>query len=337
MSLLGTLARAVLPKGAKPRLKAWHFACKSVIVRLGWSYTASELKKKLAAMGLHSGDCVVMHVAFDEQNGFVGGPVDLINSILEILGPEGHLIMMSMPYLGTSRAYLAENKPFDVRKSPSHMGLVTEAFRRRRGVRRSEHPLHPVLAFGPRSAWLTAGHAELAHSCGSGSPFEKMLELDAKALLVDVGIATLTFTHYLEDFWQGMSSVPLYPTSPVRTQILDAEGVSRAIDVYPFSAEAVAKRDFASLFEAFERERKMRFDRIGNTRLATLSLRDLFDVSRKLVESGHPLHNSMWTSPRIDPHRGHRLLLPLKRAAEEIRSGRVTEDLARIWRKVLRR
>ena len=80
---------------------------------------------------------------------------------LDVLGPTGNLLMVSLPYRSSSLQYLSTLKCFDVRKTPSMMGLVSAYFRRRAGVLRSLHPTHPVLAThraqGQRSVFVDEG------------------------------------------------------------------------------------------------------------------------------------------------------------------------------------
>jgi aminoglycoside 3-N-acetyltransferase len=87
--------------------------------------------------------------------------------------------------------------PFDVKNTMSAMGVITEIFRANPGVLRSLNPAHPVLAFGPDAPWLIADHDKTLYSCGPGSPFEKMLQLNAKALFFDVPLQRMTFFYYL--------------------------------------------------------------------------------------------------------------------------------------------
>ena len=128
-----------------------------------------------------------------------GGPQQIIDCILNVIGDAGNLLMVSMPYTGTTDDYLKAVKIFDVIKTESSMGIITEIFRRNKDVVRSLNPAHPILAFGPDAKWIVSDHDKTMYSCGKDSPFEKLLELDAKALFFDVPFRTMTFFHYLED------------------------------------------------------------------------------------------------------------------------------------------
>jgi aminoglycoside 3-N-acetyltransferase len=153
-------------------------------------------------MGITAGDTVVMHSAFRVFNGFAGTPEQVIACVLKVIGESGTLVMVSMPYGGSTAAYLRAGVPFDVRQTRSAMGVITEVFRHTPGVVRSLNPAHPVLAWGPASPWIIAGHEHTMYSCGKGSPFEKLVQLQAKALLFDVPLRHLTFFHYVQDLLQ---------------------------------------------------------------------------------------------------------------------------------------
>jgi hypothetical protein len=166
-----------------------------------FSYTPQQLEHQLKIMGLSAGDTVLMHSAFRVFNGFAGTPDQVIACVLKVIGESGNLVMVSLPYGGSTAAYLRTGIPFDVRHTRSAMGVITEIFRQTPGVVRSLNPAHPVLAWGPAASWLIAGHEHTLYSCGKGSPFEKLVQLQAKALLFDVLLRHLTFFHYVQDLF----------------------------------------------------------------------------------------------------------------------------------------
>jgi len=301
----------LVPRGAKAWLKGRIGRTKAAAVRFALSYSVSDLDRKLDSLGLRSGDAVMLHAAFGNFNGFRGGAHHVIDCILDVLGPAGHLFMMSMAYTGSSREYVEGGNVFDVRRTPSQMGLLSESFRRRAGVVRSGNPLHPVLAWGPRAQWVVADHENIGYSCGRGSPFEKLLELDAKALFFDVDLDVLTFTHYLEDLFKDSAPLAVYSAEPLEAPVIDNRGVAHRVKVYAFSRDAVTRRDFTTLYDRLERAGKVRRDRIGNTSLAILRLRDLVSCAREIVESGGHLFGPPGSGTRAKPSRGG----PLRRWA----------------------
>ena len=299
-------------------------------IRAVLSYSPTELELALRKMGVSDGDAIVMQSAYSNLNGFDGDPQHVIDCVLDVIGPTGHLFMVSMPYDGLARQYLTDGGTFDVRRTPSQMGLLTESFRRRRGVLRSANPLHPVLAWGPRAEWLVADHDALPHSCGKGSPFEKMLTLGTKALLFDVGLEVLTFTHYLEDSFQESAPVPVYAAKPIDTTIVDSSGLRRGIAVYPFSEQAVGQRNFAVLYDAMLRQELVQQVRIGNTRLQLFSLQSVLDTGTSLVRAGTHIYGAAGESVRVTPTRRDPLTACVAAIGDEIASGRAARAAKRL-------
>src|SRR5262249_24446185 len=138
--------------------------------------------------------------------------------------------------------YLQKGTVFNVRKTVSHMGIVSESFRRRSGVLRSQHPTHPVLAFGPRAAWVVEGHEHCLYPCGLGTPFDKLVQLSGKVLFFDVSFFTLTFFYYLEELIKEQIDFPLFFPEPFDVPFIDREGNRRVMKTYVYTLEANRRR-----------------------------------------------------------------------------------------------
>ena len=323
-----------LPAAPREAVKSAIRRLRHRAVKLAFSYAPPELETALRRLGIADGDAIMMHSSFRNLNGFTGEPQNVIDCILDIVGPQGHLFMMSMPYGGSAREYLDQGKPFDVRRTPSHMGLLSESFRRRKGVVRSANPLHPVLAWGPRAEWLVAGHEDLAYSCGRNSPFEKMLELDTKALLFDVDLSVLTFAHYLEDAFQDSAPVKVYADDPVHTIIVDRSGERRQVQVFPYSPEAGRQRNFSVLYDEMLRRGLVRSDRVGNTWLQLVGLRAVMACGTDLLKRRIHIYGQPGQPVRVPPTSKGPLREFLSTAGTELASGRMKVDASRLARRV---
>src|SRR5262249_9197469 len=137
---------------------------------------------------------------FPMYRGTVG---DLLALLLRIVGANRTLAMPAF-FFGTAeqyeRDYYRASPVFDLRKTPSQMGLLTELFRRRRGVLRSLHPTHSTCALGPLAAEVTSSHHLSPATFGPLSPFGVM----ARHSTVILGVGTeyyrtLTQVHAIED------------------------------------------------------------------------------------------------------------------------------------------
>jgi aminoglycoside 3-N-acetyltransferase len=282
--LQGILQR--LSPAQKSKLRGWYFNGKAAVIKRFRSYGPEGLKQRLAAMGLRQGDTLLVHCTFGRFLGFQGSPKALIDAFLEAIGPNGNLLMVSMAYMSSTSDYLRGAQVFDVRKTASKMGLISETFRRMPGVVRSLNPSHPLLAFGPQAEWIVDGHERCLYSCGRGSPFEKLLELNGKVLFFGVSEFFFTFHHYLEDMIKDQLSFPLYETQPLEMNVIDAAGATRSVTTYAFTKEAISRRRVHKLFDELTRQGKMVRARIGNTPMVMLATADSVACTKALAAQG---------------------------------------------------
>src|SRR5437868_1622935 len=255
-----------LSKSQKARLRSLTLKGKRRFTKWFLSYGPRELESALRAVGLGAGDTVMLHAAFS-MSGFRGSPKELSDVFLKVLGPNGNLLMVSMAYSSSTYDYLQEKKVFDVRKTPSHMGMVSESFRRREGVLRSFNPAHPVLAFGPKAEWFIADHDKCLYSSGPGSPFEKLWEVGGKIVVFHVRYPAITFVHYAEHFVEKLLPFPLYDPETFDVPSIDAGGELRTVKVRPFSSEAVRRRRPLMVMVELEKHRLTKRGRVGNSHL----------------------------------------------------------------------
>lgn len=220
------------------------------------------------------------------MSGFRGTPGDVTNVFLNAIGDSGNLMMVSLPYVGSSLAYLRDLDVFDVRKTPSRMGLISEFFRRREDVLRSLHPTHPVLARGPDAPWLVEGHEDCVYGCGPGSPFEKALQLDARVVFFDSLFNTFTFLHWLEHRVKDAVGLPLYFEPPFEVRVVDVHGQERTVAASAYSEEVVRRRRVDVLEAELRKRRLLTRMRIGNTVLRMVRLNDVLSCVDDMTARG---------------------------------------------------
>ena len=248
-------------------------------------YDGSKLKARLRSAGVSESDTLLVHSNFKPDSGFRGTPLELANALAELVGSKGNLLMVSLPFRGAAYDYLALGKTFNVRKTMSMMGLVTEMFRRREGTLRSLHPTHPVLAYGKDAPWLVADHERCLYPCGPGSPFEKLHQRRGKLLFFDVSFQSITFFHYVEDLLKDRLPFPVYSERLFSVPAIDANGANHVIQTYAFSKEI---QRAAEKLEAEMQSRGMiRNGRVGNSRFQIVTTDDVVECFKAMVEKGN--------------------------------------------------
>jgi aminoglycoside 3-N-acetyltransferase len=273
-----------LSNSRKAQLKSLTLKSKRLFTKWFRSYGPRELEGALRAVGIAAGDTVMLHAAF-ASSGFRGSPKDLADVFLQVIGPTGNLLMVSMPYSSSTHDYLLEKKTFDVRKTPSHMGMVSEMFRRREGVLRSFSPSHPVLALGPKAEWIVADHDKCLYPCGPGSPFEKLWQLGGKVVVFHVHYPTITFVHYAEHSVEKLLPFALY-SETFEVPSVNSNGDLQLVKVRPFSPEAVRRRRPLMIMEELEKQQLTKRTKVGSSRILCLPTRESLACTEQMVREG---------------------------------------------------
>ena len=286
----------------KLALKSQLFELRRRFVRAFLSYGSPELLAALRALGLRPGDSVMLHSAFATHHGFRGSIEQLTQVFIDAVGPQGHLLMVSLPYRSSSLQYLEQLRLFDVRRTPSMMGLVSEYFRRRPEVLRSLHPTHPVLVRGPQAEWFVAGHERCLYPCGPGTPFDRLAEKDGLAVFFNVPFATFTFFHHLEHLVSDELPFALYTERPFEVEVIDRHGEPGTVRTHVFTPDAIRRRRFAVLEGALRQRGLIVRAKVGNSILEAVRVRAAIECVRKLSQSGCYFYDLSDTSPA---HRVH--------------------------------
>ena len=177
--------------------------------------TRSMLVRDLRELGVGAGGTVMLHVSVKAIGWVVGGPDVVIQSLLDVLTPNGTLMMYvsweDSPYeMGQlseelQQAYLEECPPFDPQRSRAFTdwSILTEYLRTWPGACRSDHPDASFAAVGKLAEWITANHP-LQYGYGPGSPLAKLVEAEGQVLLLGSPLHSLSLLHHSEH----MADVP---------------------------------------------------------------------------------------------------------------------------------
>jgi len=121
------------------------------------------LAEDLRRLGLLPGQVVMLHASVKAIGWIVGGPDVVIQAILDVLGPEGTLMMYvgweESPYLsialeeGHGEAYCRECPAFDPERSRANRkwSILTKYLHTWPGACRSDHPEASVVAMGAKA------------------------------------------------------------------------------------------------------------------------------------------------------------------------------------------
>jgi len=250
------------------------------------SFSPDELTRGMARAGVCKGDTLLIHSSFDAFEGFQGKPSDVIAVLQGLVGAEGLLMMPTMTFSGTAVEFARSKAIFDVVRTPSRMGLLTELFRRSPGVVRSVHPTHPVAMWGHDADAVARGHHLAGTPCGVGTPFEALLQRQGKIVLLGTDISVLTFYHFLEETLEAA-----LPLAPFTTELFHMQSRMRdgqVLDTHCrlFEPASSRRRNLYKLVPHLKQMGAWREAKVGGLKIVVLGTTDVDAAVRSMVQQG---------------------------------------------------
>ena len=151
-----------------------------------------ELILNFQKLGLKNGDVLLVHSSYKSFGGVEGGPQTVIDALRSILTEVGTLIVPTFNY------DFCDVKMFNVKKTPSKMGIISELIRTDSNSKRTLDPVFSFAIIGKYRDYLANLTSE--HSFGPNSIFAKLRDLDAKIMIIGLNYnESMTFFHHIEE------------------------------------------------------------------------------------------------------------------------------------------
>lgn len=188
--------------------------------------TQPELVRDLRALGLQTGDVVLVHTALSRIGWVIGGAATVIEALLETVGAGGTVMVPTQtgdnsdpslwgnpPVPKSWWPHIREHMPaYDPAKTPPRgMGRLPETFWRWPGVMRSRHPQLSFAASGHHAEALITAEPPLDNALGDESPLGMLYQLNGRVLLLGASHSSNTSLHLSE-------SRATYPHKQTETQ-----------------------------------------------------------------------------------------------------------------------
>jgi aminoglycoside 3-N-acetyltransferase len=293
-----SLALRYLPRDQFAAVREQYFALRTkmhpVMRAVYGSFDSVALKEHLERRVGRNFKILMVHSSINHMKPmYDDNPLQFVQMLIEFCGPERTLAMPAFyfgdPELGGTSATFERNSRFDLRRTPSQMGLATEIFRRMRGVRQSRHPIYRVAALGPLAEVLTTGHETAESDCGRGSPFDVMTTHDTLILGIGKPFEVLTHVHHVEDLMGTDFPVPMSAGSQLPMTLVDGK------EEIPFTLQRrgfMWKRNMWKLRDIMQRHELLEW-RFHNVRLFATRARDVTDALKNAAEQGITLYEQL--------------------------------------------
>jgi aminoglycoside 3-N-acetyltransferase len=246
--------------------------------------TQGEIEAGLRQLGLGRGDTVIVHSSLASMGRVEGGVETLLHAFLEVLGPEGTLVV---PVFGD-------------------LGVLTKAVANHPSAARSIHPLADVAAIGNYAGAICRDHwkAELAH--GPETPYTRIAELNGWVLLLGVDQDRNTTLHTVEELLR----LSYLQTTDEKTFDTPEGAVTKSWPLFPGP-----HRNFIGIDSTLRAGGKMNVGNIGTAVARLIRSRDLIDA---VLEEGR--RNPAWAlcdNPKCADCVGQHAALRRRRFAQE--------------------
>ena len=249
---LQRLARTILPERAVTSLQRAKWARECRWVASLPPLTEEHFREILAQdLKLNEGDLVYVHSGMDGLN--LGFPFyRILFLIREVIGASGTVLFPTYPnHRISSYEYLRLGKVFDVRRTPSYTGILTEFARRQSGAVRSLHPTKSVCAIGPAAEEITAMHQLSPYPYDTCSPYYKLIAGGGK--IVGLGATTnyISFGYCVDDSLKEKFPVRVYHEEIFEAPCVNYQGEQVTVRTYAHDMSRVVHPDMPVWFQKY--------------------------------------------------------------------------------------
>ena len=249
---LQQIAKTILPAGVVAHLRRAKWERERRRVASLSPLSEDDFTNILAGdLGLQSGDVVYVHSGMDGLN--LAFPFYRILFLIQkVIGPGGTVVFPTYPnHLISSYEYLLQGRVFDVRRTPSYTGILTEFARRQRQAVRSLHPTKSVSAIGPAARELTATHHLSPYPYDTNSPYYKLIAHQGK--IVGLGVTTnyISFGYCVDDALKEKFPVQVYHDRIFDAPCINYEGETVIVSTYAHDMSRVVHGDVRNFMKTY--------------------------------------------------------------------------------------
>jgi aminoglycoside 3-N-acetyltransferase len=243
-----------------------------------------DLVQGFSKLGLKAGDTALVHSSYKSLGEVDGGPQTVLDALLEVLTPDGTLIMPTFNF------NFNQGEPWDVNKTPSHMGVLTEIARTNPDSRRVFHPFYSFAILGKLKDELT--RVRYKDSYGTDSIFMKLRQLDGKIMIIGLSYThSMTFFHHIEQ----MNGVDYRFIKAFTGEVTDENGKTYT-DTFTMLVRDLDKgviTEVDPMGEVLEQRGIVSVTQIGDATVKLMKANDVFRVtSEEMKKNPHLLYKT---------------------------------------------
>jgi len=221
-------------------------------------------------IGFKKGDVVLVHSSFKSFGGVKGGPQTVVDALVDVVGKEGTIIFPNFNF-----DFSTYGTTWDIRTTPSHMGIISEFARKDNRSRKVFHPFYSFSIIGKHANELVKNRYKGGYS--KESVFHKLLELDGKIIHIDKIYKGTTFFHHIEE----MIQVDYKFFKEFSGFVIDENG-NKSKDTFELHVRDLERgvvTDVTKISKILEKEGVMKKDKIGEAIVWHMKAKDVFQCT----------------------------------------------------------
>lgn len=273
---------------SKQRLafKRWKRHLKSLVI--SDTTTIEELRETLVTkLGIKVGDRIVVTSSFGNLRANYT-PKDVIELLMAIVTKEGGIMMPYYPPINSS-FWAKEGNVFDMNKTKSGMGVLTNVFSMMPEVVKSVHPTKAVCVWGKDAEVIAKGHENSTTPFYWDSPYGKYLKLGCKSL--GLGVKNIPMVHAMED----ILSEPMnfyYQQNRYRLRVIKKDGSEIEVETFVHNDEIMDACMSPGDYTASLNVDSYKKEPFGLSFLYVVDNTDLFEKMRSAFAKGYSRHTA---------------------------------------------
>lgn len=264
--------------------------------------SVEKLTEDLHALGVRSGDLLMLHISLRALGPIMGGPAALLQALEAAIGPDGTLLMVIGAHDEWAwvndhppeerETFLRDAIPFDSALTPAEpaVGYFAEFFRQSPKTMVTNHPEGRFAALGTKAAELT-NDIPWHDYYGYGSPLDRFYRLGGHVLRLGADLDSTTLLHFAE----YLADIP-DKRRLTRHRLLQegTEKVVRYVDSLDDSDGIVdweGEDYFALILKHYFANGRAKHGRVAKAQGDLICGRDLVDFAMRWMEK-HLIHGS---------------------------------------------
>lgn len=235
--------------------------------------TRSDLDSSLSAVGVRSGDGLLVHSALQLLGRPEGGLDLILDAIMKAIGNEGTLAVPTFPFT------FNRGLDYDPQNTPSKgMGAFSEFVRQHPKALHTTHPMQSLAVIGRHAADLALSDTPSAFD--DGSAFDQMLKFGFKLLLLGADVQAASMVHYSEQ----RAEVPYRYWKDFAGRIkIDGDWQMRTYRMFVRDLELDPKLKLAPIQRALEAKGQWHTDSLNFGVIASCTLADFVAATDALL------------------------------------------------------